>query len=203
MQLPAELANLEALKVVPRARHICRAGYRQTDWPWRPLIGRSGYPDAAASQELCVVRMPCLAAPGVLSPPGGRDQHRSAPDSRQIWCTQPSLLAQISPFLAPHEAWRRVAVSMLHFDRLFEARHPAALQALTSADGAGQPNGVRRACPQVSPDPLDGWAFALADQLVGGGMDVRFSDAAGHAKSPVLAPCSADNVLTISDDYRK
>jgi len=38
--------------------------------------------------------------------------------------------------------------------------------------------------PQVSPDPLDGWPLALGYQLVGRGMNVRFSDAAGHAKSP-------------------
>ncbi|KAG0731317.1 hypothetical protein G6F23_015427 [Rhizopus arrhizus] len=91
-----------------------------------------------------------------------------------------------------------------HRWRIFQVRTHWLQARAKSVPPCFQPAGhrVRRACAQVSPDPLYGWAFALGDQLVGGGMDVSFGDAAGHAKSPVLAPYSADNVLTISDDYR-
>ncbi|HEL3777958.1 TPA: hypothetical protein UMU67_000056 [Stenotrophomonas maltophilia] len=53
-------------------------------WPWRPLVGQLGSPDAGASQGPCVVRMSCLAAPGVPPSLAARYQHRFTSDSRQI-----------------------------------------------------------------------------------------------------------------------
>ncbi|MGW9229082.1 hypothetical protein ACWGQ6_38315, partial [Streptomyces niveus] len=38
---------------------------------------------------------------------------------------------------------------------------------------------------QVSPDLLDGWVLALGQQLIGGGVNTRFGNAAGHEMSPV------------------
>lgn len=49
----------------------------------------------------------------------------------------------------------------------------------------------------MSPDPLDGWAFALADQFVGGAMDVRFSDAPGSTDGELAweLPPAVDQAL--------